>query len=527
MLIPDNIEEFDSHGEYLLYHKFKNDKAVDDFYILHSVFTNYHLTNISGELDFLVLAPGLGIFAIEVKHGGIRRKQGTWIFEDRYGNINKKKKGPFSQVNDTMHSVRKFVLDKVSHDQHKYDRLKKILFGNGVAFTSMDSREIDFGPEALPWHVFTKESFRLPISNYIQNVSSGWHTKYKDEFWYDVNSSRPTKKDCELILEIIRGNFSTDYTEINRIADNEKVIEEFTKEQFQVLSFVNFNDRCLIEGQAGTGKTVLALELVKRRLNKNEKVGLFCFNKKLGLKLKRTIKKNFHQGEYDFSVGTLHGYMLSETDLAISEDTRSEFYSDTLPIEFLIQNEEISHSSKFDFLIIDEAQDLLSNYYLEVLDFILKGGLKDGKWVMFGDFSNQAIYVNNPFKALETLREKSYFTKLPLDTNCRNTKKIVNQNTLLTGIDLPKFTNRTLQGKSIDPRFPAKNKKRDVIENIIDSFERKKVPLDKITLLSPKKISKTCLEGSEYINSKRKWIKYLYYTFIQRIRKYDYYPLWI
>ena len=68
MLIPDNIDNFDSIGEKLLYLKFKNDGSTKNFYILHSLFTNYHLKNISGELDFLVLAPGLGVFAIEVKH---------------------------------------------------------------------------------------------------------------------------------------------------------------------------------------------------------------------------------------------------------------------------------------------------------------------------------------------------------------------------------------------------------------------------------------------------------------------------
>ena len=46
MLIPDNIDKFESHGERLLYIKFKNDKSATKFYVLHSVFTNYHFKNI-------------------------------------------------------------------------------------------------------------------------------------------------------------------------------------------------------------------------------------------------------------------------------------------------------------------------------------------------------------------------------------------------------------------------------------------------------------------------------------------------
>jgi len=505
MLIPDNINHFISQGERLLYFKFKNEETVQQFYILHSVFTNYHLNNISGELDFLVLAPGMGIFAIEVKHGGVSREKGTWLYENRSGKINQKKKSPFSQVHGTMHSIRQYILDQVSHDKSKYERLKNLLFGTGVAFTSMVNKNIDFGPEAFPWQVLTREGLSLPIRKYLNTLSDGWHNEYQDKYWYDVNKSRPTSRDCELVLKILRGDLNIDYTEINRISDNEKIIEEFTKEQFYILNFVNFNDRCLIEGQAGTGKTVLALELVKRRLKKDEKVGFFCFNNQLGQKLNKTISNNFTSTQYDYCVGTLHSYMLNNTDVAIPKSDKSKFYSETLPLEFLIQNEGILYSDQFDFLVIDEVQDLLTNYYLEVIDFILEGGVDRGRWVMFGDFSNQAIYLNNPFEALENLKRRTHFTKLPpLNINCRNTKRISNQNSLLTGIDLPEFTNQTLIGESITVKFPAKNKQKKVVEEVVESLLDKEIPITKITLLSPKRVSNNCLSDSDYIADLKK-----------------------
>src|SRR5688572_4581668 len=137
MLIPDEIEHFNSKGEHLLYLKFKNEASSKNYYVLHSLFTNFHLKAPSGELDFLVLVPGHGFFAIEVKHGKVRREHGTWFFENRLGGINKKSKGPFSQVNDTMYSIRKYLLDKLEKRNLK-ERFSKILFGSGVAFTSMD-----------------------------------------------------------------------------------------------------------------------------------------------------------------------------------------------------------------------------------------------------------------------------------------------------------------------------------------------------------------------------------------------------
>ena len=54
----------------------------------------------------------------------------------------------------------------------------------------------------------------------------------------------------------------------------------------------------------------------------------------------------------------------------------SRFYKEDLPIMVLdiIENKQI----KFDELIIDEAQDLMHPYYIEIMDVLLIGGLK--KW---------------------------------------------------------------------------------------------------------------------------------------------------
>ncbi|MDZ7767157.1 MAG: hypothetical protein U5K00_22550 [Melioribacteraceae bacterium] len=82
-----------------------------------------------------------------------------------------------------------------------------------------------------------------------------------------------------------------------------------------------------------------------------------------------------------------------------------------LPLEFLIQNEELSEDQKFDLLIIDEAQDLLTANYLEVFDWILKGRKRNGKWTMFGDFTNQAIYINRPRRSQEIAFSKGILCK--------------------------------------------------------------------------------------------------------------------
>lgn len=506
MLIPDNIQEFDSAGERFLYHRFKNDSNSQDFFVLHSVFINHHLTNVSGELDFLVLAPGLGFFAIEVKHGKVERNDGTWIFTNSKGKSTRKSKGPFRQVEDTKHSIRKYILESVSGNQNLSNKLSKILFASGVALTSTSHDKLNTGPESFPWQIFTKEDFRLPVSNYIQRLSEGWHDEYSKHHWYDVNSSRPSVDDCEEVLKIVRGDFKIDYSELNKISDNQKLIEEFTQEQFKVLDFTDFNDRCLIEGQAGTGKTVIAFELARKKIEEGKKVGLFCFNQKLGEKLNRTFNNRFECSD-SYYAGTLHRYLSKNiaAESVAGYEHNHDYYSEYLPLEFLIQNQELSDDQKFDVLIIDEAQDLLIANYLEVFDLILKGGINKGVWIMFGDFTNQAIYINDPIKAKQLLSERAFFVKVPpLKLNCRNTKKIANQNTLITGIEKPEFTGFTLPGIPIDVKFPSSNKQREILENKVKELVKNGVEADLITLLSPKKFENTFLADSEFIYNQKK-----------------------
>ena len=504
MLIPDNIQEFDSRGERFLYHKFKNDSNTEGYYVLHSVFTNHHLTNVSGDLDFLVLAPGLGFFAIEVKHGRVERNDGTWIFTNSKGSSTHKTKGPFRQVEDTKHSIRNYILESVSGNKKLLNRLSGILFATGVAFTSITHNKLNIGPEGFPWQIFTREDLRIPISKYFNRLSKGWHQEYSKHLWYDVNGSRPTVDDCEVVLKIIRGDFKIDYSELNRISDNQKLIEEFTQEQFKVLDFTEFNDRCLIEGQAGTGKTVIALELARRKLQKGKRVGFFCFNQKLGEKLNRSLNNTFENSNGLYA-GTLHRYLFKNISTEPTFDHDHKFYSEYLPLEFLIQNEELSEDQKFDAIIIDEAQDLLTENYIEVFDWILKGGIKNGQWSMFGDFTNQAIYINSPEEAKQLLSQRAFFVKVPpLKLNCRNTKKIANQNTLITGIDKPEFTGFTLPGISIDVQFPSKNKQRKVLENKVYNLISSGIDSNLITLLSPKRFENTFLSDSEFILNQKK-----------------------
>jgi hypothetical protein len=136
-----------------------------------------------------------------------------------------------------------------------------------------------------------------------------------------------------------------------------------------------------------------------------------------------------------------------------------------------------------------------------VLDLVLKGGIKNGNWVMLGDLSNQAIYLNNPKESITILNSYSNFSTLPpLKINCRNTKEIANQNTLMTGAILPEFTSKNYLGNHVVCKYPSKLSRKTVLQDILLDIEKRNIPLDKVTLLSPKKLKNSIIYDDQVIN---------------------------
>ena len=503
MIVPDNIDSAESQGEKLVYHHFKSNVDCRDFIILHSLFVSKHLTRVSGELDFLVLAPGLGIFALEVKHGKVSRDGGVWKFENRYGKINTSTVGPFRQVSDTMHSLRSYLLDVAVTNSKLKEKISKFLFGWGVMFTSLDEF-YDYGSEAESWQLFTRPSFRAPASHYIKGLSKGFHNKYSGKQWYNINDSRPSQKDCEEIFKLLRGDFSYSYTTLNQILDEENLIDHFTEEQFETLSFMEYNDRVLIQGGAGTGKTIMATEWFQRNVAAGLRVALICFNKKLGVKLNSEISKVVDLNNTDSYVGNLHSFMISLTGQVPPEIDPQQFYETDLPLFTLFTLEEVPEQDRFDLLIIDESQDLMTESYLDVFDSMLKGGLSNGKWVLFGDFCNQLIYQNDPNKVLNILSAKSSIVRVPpLKTNCRNSKKIVFYNHTTTGCERQLSPVGMVDGEKVEHYFPVKSRQVEKVVEIISDLLSKGIPESKISLLSCKSSNYSQLLHNDDI---KKWV---------------------
>jgi hypothetical protein len=118
-------------------------------------------------------------------------------------------------------------------------------------------------------------------------------------------------------------------------------------------------------------------------------------------------------------------------------DKVQEYYQTDLPEAAAIAL--LEDGVIYDKIVMDEAQDLIRDSYLEVMNSCLEKGLARGRWIMVGDFSMQAIYADgiSGSKMVEQLEERTSFIRFKLTVNCRNTKPICKEIETVTGFEAP------------------------------------------------------------------------------------------
>lgn len=254
------------------------------------------------------------------------------------------------------------------------------------------------------------------------------------------------------------------------------------------------NKRCLINGPAGTGKTVLAIKNVKESVALGKKVGFFCFN----MLLEKELKRHFDNLEETkpLYIGSLTNYLeqlVRKYDLYDFNkmDNPSVFYKKELPL--LALDAITIEGVKFDKIVIDEAQDLMTDEYLMVIDVLLNGGLKKGEWFFFGDFDFQTI--NNREisgeKVVELLEDNANFAIFNLTINCRNTPNIQKEMNKVFGTNTQSLNKDDNMPEVEYINFVEQADEAVLLENKIKELIKKGVKPSEITILSAYKYDKS------------------------------------
>lgn len=467
-----------SDAERDIFDSLRTASGTEDWVVLHSLNLTARDKKPFGEVDFVLLAPGYGVFALEVKGGGVECNEGVWFSTDRTGARWPLKRSPFKQAQEGMWQIRSTLTTRLGTIV-----MEKVVFGSAAIFP--DTRFSPSSPEWASWEVLDKESSKRGLVSSLRSMMDGHCARLK------LDGKAFTAAVLSQVRQTLRPDFECTMATGASLKHVEKQLLRLTEEQYHALDLMQFNERMICEGAAGTGKTMLALELARREARQGRRTLLLCYNRLLAAWLADQTKD-----EPNLTTGSFHqlGRAVIEEQKLLTDFARSAAdhgFWNTRFLELAWQAVEQS-GLKFDALVVDEAQDLSSSLALEVLDGWVQGGLAGGRWAMFADFQRQAIFTSELNRDLLTARAGQH-TRWVLSTNCRNTKRIARETALLSGFERPPYRMGQVDGLPVDTSFTADAQEASAkLAERINKFIASGGQAEDLVVLSPRKLVNSC-----------------------------------
>lgn len=347
-----------SHGEIEVYNALKSG-LPRTWYAWHSL--RLMDGGRSGEGDFVIAAPGRGFLALEVKGGNIEQRDGRW-----FQNGVAMKHTPRSQA---FEFVRKLVrrLERAGCSPPAY--------GVGTCFPDVafdaapdedDLNRTTIGKRDLPW-----------IGERLQTLID-----------YTMPPPRPARGEWIEQLHKIWGETwlpSLALCPRERIAESHAKLDEC---QILVLSMLERAPYLLVEGGAGTGKTLIAREAARRFAEKGARVLMVCFTNALADWIRRSIDS---PGVEVWALGKLALEYARRAHLDATEPKDKEGWDSLLMA--VTERATPTLRPDWDFVVLDEAQDF------SMADWMFALELAKGKRLWVFHDPGQHFWPDRPLPA--------------------------------------------------------------------------------------------------------------------------------
>ena len=470
-------------SERAVFEKFANSKAEQNCCCLHSVGIARHRRKSYAEADYFYVGPR-GVLCLEVKGGHVSRKDGTWTI-GWPGAEYESREGPFKQAQTAHWALRREIENRLPNSI-----TSRIDFGWGVMFPDIQFDETD--PEWDLTIVYDCRDEKNDVQHYIDRVAAYARSRRSVSGGTAAKLLSPT--DVERIISCLRHDFEVIPGLPSLLAKSASELVRLSIDQYKVLDIAlePSNSRVLCYGPAGTGKTLLAARAAELAGKEGQSVLLICFNRVLGDYLCRSSAA----ATSGVTVSSLHRFMFRIIEQAGLRDQLDEVlarepsevnqYGELYPQYFeeavisLLTDDEVE---TYDFLIIDEAQDILFAPIIDSLACVLKGGITEGRWLIFYDPDLQSeLYGRLEPKVIEYLKNTGAFS-LPLNDNFRNPPAIVADTCALTGAKTPRCQRQLVSDTDYIAYRDAKDQGRKLRALLVD-FVRDGVVPSQIAILS-------------------------------------------
>lgn len=360
------------------------------------------------ESDFIIFDPDRGVLVVEVKGGSIDfdPASGVWSSTGRSGRH--VIKDPFRQAMTQKYALLGYLRDD---PRAKNAGIGGMLFAHGVMFPDADNVARLRLPSAPPAIVGGRANLN-DVGAWLDGVFAYWAGESRER-------GAPGPIGVALCERILCSPVSVRPLLASELAAEELKRVELTRQQSRLLRALGMRRRAVICGGAGTGKTLLALERARELARAGKRVLLLCYNRALSDFLKAAV--DGVDGLHAMTFHQLCDWRIRVTRTEAGKDLAAEAERDfprgdrfdvQMPYALARSTEETA--LRYDAIIVDEAQDFLSDYWLPIE--MLLADASQGLLYAFLDH-NQAIYG----RAARPPVDDDPFL---LTANCRNTRFI-------------------------------------------------------------------------------------------------------
>ncbi|MDE0280234.1 MAG: NERD domain-containing protein [Gammaproteobacteria bacterium] len=482
VLIPD-VPKNCPNSERYVYERLGRE-LPEPWIVLHSLGLAGHESKIWGEADIVILSE-LGVFALEVKGGNVDCVNGVWTYSGDFGTFTKRE-SPWTQAMGSLGAIREQL-------RNAKPAFHNVLFGFGVVmpYTAFTAR----GPEIIPEILLDRRSFRQTLSQYVKSLEKYWKTEYLRKHKREYRGLTATE--LQEARQILRPDVETALSLGGYLTGLDDRLVQLTNEQIRASRRMTANPRTVVRGAAGTGKSIIALDRALQLGGEGRQVLYLCFNRLLAahvrMGLERTLDEHLVQVH---PVHELYRKLIEDAGLLSRlhslDEGASDFFSKRFPELAAEALCEIPQND-WDVLVVDEAQDLLTPEHMDVFDLLLRGGMSRGCWHLFLD-PQQNIYGEATQTEINDRLDDYTPAFDDLYENCRNTRQVAVQTSIVSGIDLP------VTGAPDGPEaevhyYPTPEAAVEVLSTLIRQLVASQVRPEDITILSTRRPENSLLAG--------------------------------
>lgn len=251
------------------------------------------------------------------------------------------------------------------------------------------------------------------IDEYFRSVESAAYSARKSDPFPSRNANYALKR----ILGSLTRGFGFEPSIQSRLESNATVFAELLDQQLEIVEGLVENNKLMIKGSAGTGKSLVGLHQLFRRYELNEKVLFLTFNRQLAKNFSYLVKRDFsiREGE-ELLITNFHQIarrIIEEFSPDWWEsmgDKNEEFWDLEVPSK--LDESLPTENYMYDFIVIDEAQDFVDIW----LDPIMKLLSPKGKISILMDDKQDIFERATKFK-------RAGFTSFRLDKVIRSSRK--------------------------------------------------------------------------------------------------------